>query len=158
MEIDPELLVYNHIEFFFSKDDLKSMMTIKPLSYEPWLDTLYDLYSTKPEEKDKSFHYNIRHTVQYQTILDKINTIEKITKSIDPYDGYTEKEKKKMILDQIKEIEDEYPKLYYYDEIYMYAHYIFNNIRNSGVLQMGGGITLEEFKQKIREKIKSMGL
>lgn len=158
MEIDPQLLVYKHIEFFFSKDDLKTMMTIKPLSYEPWLDTLYDLYSTKPEANDKSFHYNIRHTVQYQTILNNIKTIEEITKSIAPYDGYTEKEKKQKILDKITEIENEYPKLYYYDEIYMYAHYIFNNIRNSGVLQMGGGITLEEFKQKIREKIKSMGL
>ena len=158
MEIDTEVIVYNHIEFFFSKEDLKSMMTIKPLSYEPWLDTLYDSYSSKPDPKDKSFHYNIAHTVEYQTILDKIKTIENITKGISPHDSKTPEEKKKEILETINQIENEYPKLYYYDEIYMYAHYIFNNIRNSGVLQMGGGITLEEFKQKIREKIKSMGL
>ena len=155
MEINPELIVYNHIEFFFSKDDLKTMMTIKPLSYEPWLDTLYDLYSSKPN--DNSFHYNITHTVEYQKILEKIKEIEKITKGAEPYD-VSDAEKKKLILEQIKQIENEYPKLYYYDEIYMYAHYIFNNIRNSGVLQMGGGITLEEFKQQIREKIKRMDL
>lgn len=158
MEIDPELIVYNHIEFFFSKEDLKTMMTIKPLSYESWLDTLYDLYSSKPEPKDKSFHYNITHTVEYQTILGKIKYIEDITKGISPHNSKTQEEKKRDILETINQIEKEYPKLYYYDEIYMYAHYIFNNIRNSGVLQMGGGITLEEFKQKIRDKIKSMGL
>ncbi len=158
MEKEPELIVYNHIEFFFSKDDLKSMMTIKPLSYEPWLDTLYDLYASKPEPGDKTFHYNIRHTVEYQTILDKMKKIEKITKGIEPYEYHTTEQKKNDILQTINEIEKEYPKLRYYDETYMYAHYIFNNIRNSGVLQMGGGITLEEFKQKIREKIKRMGL
>jgi tRNA-dihydrouridine synthase len=151
--INPELIVYNHIEFFFSKEDLKSMMTIKPLSYEPWLDTLYDLYSAKPDEKDKSFHYNIKHTTQYANILKHITEIEKITNSIN-----TQEEKIQEIKDHIKEIEKEYPKLYYYDEIYMYAHYVFNNIRNSGVLQMGGGITLEEFKQHIREKIKLIEL
>jgi hypothetical protein len=151
--INPELIVYNHIEFFFSKEDLKTIMTIKPLSYEPWLDTLYDLYSAKPHEKDKSFHYNIKHTPQYANILKHLTEIEKITNGIK-----SNEEKKNEIKKHIKDIEKEYPKLYYYDEIYMYAHYVFNNIRNSGVLQMGGGITLEEFKQQIREKIKLIGL
>ena len=158
MELNPELTVYNHIEFFFSKDDLKSMMTIKPLSYEPWLDTLYDLYSSKSDKNDLSFHYNIKHTDAYVNILKQIDTIEKITKGFEPHNNKSDEQRKTEIKDCIKEIEKEYPKLYYYDEIYMYAHYIFNNIRNSGVLQMGGGITLEEFKQKIREKIKQMGL
>lgn len=151
--INPELIVYNHIEFFFSKEDLKSMMTIKPLSYEPWLDTLYDLYSAKPDKNDLSFHYNIKHTKEYAAILKHLEEIEKITNG-----NKSDNEKKNEIKDRIKEIEKEYPKLYYYDEIYMYAHYVFNNIRNSGVLQMGGGITLEEFKQQIREKIKLIGL
>lgn len=154
--INPELIVYNHIEFFFSKEDLKSMMTIKPLSYEPWLDTLYDLYSAKPDENDKSFHYNIKHTEQYANILKHLTQIEKITNGVNIQK--TEEEKKKEIKNCIIEIEKEYSKLYYYDEIYMYAHYVFNNIRNSGVLQMGGGITLEEFKQQIREKIKLIGI
>ena len=150
---NPELIVYNHIEFFFSKEDLKSMMTIKPLSYEPWLDTLYDLYSSEPDENDLSFHYNIKHTKEYKTIAENLKKIEDITNDVK-----TDEEKKNEIKNCIKEIEKEYPKLYYYDEIYMYAHYVFNNIRNSGVLQMGGGITLEEFKNQIREKIKLMGL
>lgn len=157
--IDPELLVYNHIEFFFSKDDLKSMMTIKPLSYEPWLDTLYDLYSAKPDKGDKTFHYNIKHTEEYARILKEFDKIEDIIKDskqehTNKNDDQKKNEQKNEIKECIKKIENEYPKLYYYDETYMYAHYIFNNIRNSGVLQMGGGITLEEFKQKIREKIK----
>jgi hypothetical protein len=158
VSINPELLLYNHMEFFFSKADLKTMMTIKPLSYEPWLDTLYDLYSTKPEKNDKSFHYNIKHTKEYETISNKLKEIEKITKGIDEHASKSDEIRKNEIKACIKEIESQYPKLYYYDEIYMYAHYIFNNIRNSGVLQMGGGITLEEFKEKIREKIKQLGL
>ena len=47
--------------------------------------------------------------------------------------------------------------LYYYEETYVYAHYVFNNIRKNIIesfKQLGGGnITLEEFKQKIRDKI-----
>jgi hypothetical protein len=154
--IDPELTVYNHIEFFFTKEDLKTMMTVKPLSYEPWLDTLYDLYSTKPDKNDTSFHYNIKHTDEYGRILEQLKKIEDITKGINEHATKSEEDKKKDIKECIKKIEEEYPKLYFYDEIYMYAHYIFNNIRTSGVLQLGGGITLEEFKQKIREKIKLM--
>jgi len=154
--INPELIVYNHIEFFFSKEDLKSMMTIKPLSYEPWLDTLYDLYTSQPDKNDLSFHYNIKHTKEYAIITDHLKKIEAIVNGVNIQKS--DEEKKNDIKNHIKEIEKEYPKLYYYDEIYMYAHYIFNNIRNSGVLQMGGAITLEEFKQQIREKIKLMGL
>jgi alpha-L-fucosidase len=151
-----ESIVYNYIEFFFSKDELKTMMKIKPLSYEPWLDTLYDLYSSKAE--DDSFDYNIKHTKEYERILKEYETIEDIIKGIKPqYLNKTDEQKKNDIKECIKKIESEYPKLYYYDETYMYAHYIFNNIRNSGVLQMGGGITLEEFKQRIREKIKLIG-
>ena len=99
---NPELIVYNHIEFFFSKEDLKSMMTIKPLSYEPWLDTLYDLYSAKPDENDKSFHYNIKHTEQYANILKHLTQIEKITNGVNIQK--TEEEKKKEIKNCIIEI------------------------------------------------------
>jgi len=161
MEIDPdpELIVYNHIEFFFTKEDLKSMMTIKPLAYESWLDTLYDMYSSKPSKGDKTFHYNLTHTDEYEEILKQLQKIEDITKGIkEEHKGKTDKEKKEEIKVCITKIEEQYPKLYFYHEIYMYAHYIFNNIRNSGVLQMGGGITLEEFKQIIRDKIKKLEL
>ena len=156
--IDPKNIVYKHIEFFFSKDDLKSMMTIKPLSYEPWLDTLYNVYSSKPEN-DGTFHYNIMHTPEYEKIQKLIKEIEDITKgNVPEYENKTDDDKKNKINQIFDEIKNETTKLYYYDEIYMYAHYVFNNIRKSGVIQLGGGISLEEFKQKIREKIRLMDL
>lgn len=143
-------MVYNHIEFFFSKDDLKSMMTIKPFSYESWLDSVYELYSKKPLD-DKTFHYNIMHTDAFETINKHIKKIETLSNNSN---------NKKEIEDLFKTIEEEYKNLYYYEETYVYAHYIFNNIRKNMLetfKQMGGGnITLEEFKQKIRDKIKNM--
>jgi len=145
-------ILYKHIEFFFSKDDLKTMMTIKPFSYESWLDSIYELYLKKPEDKT-IFHYNIMHTDAFNTIIEKIKEIKKIE---------NDSNKKEQINNLFKEIEEEYNKLYYYEETYMYAHYIFNNIRRNIIesklfKQVGGGnITLEEFKQKIRDKIKDI--
>jgi hypothetical protein len=152
--INPEIILYNYIEFFFSKNDLKQMMTVKPLSYEPWLEQLYTMYSSKPT--DDSFHYNIMHTETYENIMKLLKDIETITK-IDK-NIKTDDIKKIEITQKFIDIQREYINLYYYDEIYMYAHYVFNNIRSSGVLQMGGGITLEDFKKKIRDKIKLLGL
>jgi len=144
-------MLYNYIEFFFSKDDLKSMMNIKPFSYESWLDSVYDLYSKKPLDK-KTFHYNIMHTDAFETINKEIKEIEKLTIS-----NSLDKEK---INQSFKKIEEQYKHLYYYEETYVYAHYIFNNIRKNMLetfKQIGGGnITLEEFKQKIRDKIKDI--
>ena len=146
-------MVYNYIEFFFSKDDLKLMMTIKPFSYESWLDSVYDLYLKKPLPGDKTFHYNIMHTDAFKIINENINQIEKLSISNSPKD-------KKEIENLFKKIEEQYTHLYYYEETYVYAHYIFNNIRKNMLetfKQMGGGnITLEEFKKKIRDKIRDI--
>ena len=144
-------MVYKYIEFFFSKEDLKIMMTIKPFSYESWLDSIYELYSKKPED-DTIFHYNIMHTKEFEIINKCITKIEEFSKSNNP---------NKSEIDRLfKEIEEQYDKLYYYEETYLYAHYIFNNIRKNIIedyKQLGGGhITLDEFKQKIREKINQM--
>jgi hypothetical protein len=142
-------IVYNYIEFFFSKDELKSMMTIKPFSYDSWLDSIYELYSKKPLPQDNKFHYNIMHTKEFETINKNIKEIEKLSK-------LPNKDKNK-IDELFKDIEKQYSNLYYYEETYVYAHYIFNNIRKNIIesfTQIGGGhITLEEFKQKIRDKI-----
>ena len=147
-------IVYNYIEFFFSKDDLKSMMTIKPLSYENWLDSLYELYSTKPAKG--KFHYNLMHTDEFEFIQKKINEIKEKEKNANGLElSQTEKAD---IMRLFKEIEDKYAVLDYYDDIYVYAHYVFNTIRKSGIPLMGGGLSLDEFKNKIREKIRLMDL
>jgi hypothetical protein len=75
--MDAQNIMYNYIEFFFSKEDLKSMMTIKPFSYESWLDVLYETYKNKPINNN-IFHYNIMHTKSFDTINSKIKEIEKI--------------------------------------------------------------------------------
>jgi hypothetical protein len=130
-------------------------LNIKPFSYESWLDSVYDLYSKKPEEGDKNFHYNIMHTDAFDKINNNIKEIENLTISNDP-------DKKDKIKNLFQNIEEQYKNLYYYEETYIYAHYVFNNIRKNILdtfKQVGGGnITLEEFKQQIREKIKLMGL
>jgi len=50
--------------------------------------------------------------------------------------------------------------LYYYHEAYVYAHYKMEEYRNNSDLfeQTGGGtgMTLEQFKQKIRDKIMAL--
>lgn len=150
-------ILYKHIEFFFSKDDLNSMLVIKPMSYEPWLDKIYEMYSTKPT--DDRFHYNLMHTDEYRNIKDKLIKIKEISKN--SVNELTEQNKFKLE-ELFKSIEDSYEMLYYYDEIYLYAHYVFNNIRTSDVIKMeqsgGGQISLEEFKQKIRDKIKQLSI
>ena len=157
--MDPKDIVYNYIEFFFSKKDLHSMMTIKPLSYEMFMKHLYDLYSLKPELKEDEFHYNIMHTDEYKSIIEKLKFIHKKSEK---GEHLTNPVIKAEIDKKFLEIEELYKKLYYYDEIYVYAHYVFNNIRKITDLgiQRGGGRTLnlEQFKDKIREKIKLLDL
>ena len=148
-------MLYKYIEFFFSKDDLKTMMTIKPFSYESWLDSLYDLYSKKPED-ETIFHYNIMHTTEFEIINKYIKKIEELSNNQNESNESNKSEINKLF----KEIEDQYDNLYYYEETYLYAHYIFNNIRKNIIeeyKQLGGGhISLEDFKQKIRDKINNM--
>jgi hypothetical protein len=171
-------IIYKYIEFFFSKTDLHSMMTIKPLSYENWLQSISDMYSVNTHT-DKTFHYNIMHTEAYQEIIkslrkiDKLSTVEKSDKSgeikteagkIEETEATIKKNQNTIEL-EFENIKKNYSQLYYYDEIYVYAHYVFNNIRkipNLGI-QKGGGrkdrqLTLEEFKEIIREKIKMLDL
>lgn len=157
--VDIEDILYNYIEFFFSKHDLQTMMEIKALSYENWMKSVSSLYSIKPKNNDK-FHYNIMHTPEY-------TQIKKILKSISEiYKGDGEPDiKKKQAQEKIIEIENLYKNLYYYDDVYVFAHHVFNNIRqlpNFGIdIQKGGKggvLSLEEFKQIIREKIKLLDL
>ena len=171
-------IIYKYIEFFFSKTDLHSMMTIKPLSYENWLQSISDMYSVDPQMDKTKFHYNIMHTPVYQEIIQSLRKINDLS-TVDPPkagESKTEVEKlketetkiqknKSKIEHEFNSIKEKYSQLYYYDEIYVYAHYVFNNIRkipNLGI-QKGGGhkdkeLTLEEFKEIIREKIKMLDL
>jgi hypothetical protein len=149
--MNEEQIIYNYIEFFFSKDDLKSMMMIHSLDYESWLNTVDLLYSDN--EPINGFHYNIMRTDSYITIIKCIKEIkEKIKNGINNRD-------KDFIKNQIIIIEREYVNLYYYDQIYVYAHNIFNKLRSNGLKIQGGGeknMTLEDFKQIIRDKIKNI--
>jgi hypothetical protein len=193
MEITITDIVFNYIEFFFSKEDLKTMFKIKPLSQHVWLEAVHGLYSTDPNESksddEKVFHYNIMHTTAYKDIIECLENIKKIV--IDSAKAIaniptsapttptlaTDATSSIIATNKIKKEEDikkEYDKinilfndLYYYEETYVHAHYIFNDIRNTGMKLKGGGIknikdikdmTLEEFKDVIREKIRELGL
>jgi hypothetical protein len=161
-----EDVVFNYIEFFFSKEELNTMFKIKPLSHHVWLDAIDGMYSIDPNESsadETEFHYNIMHTTAYKDIIKELKSIKKII------DVPNKK------IDQIKrDIQPRYNKineilrgdeLYYYEQTYVYAHYIFSNIRNNGIKIKGGGIkhikdikdlSLEEFKELIKEKIKEL--
>jgi hypothetical protein len=147
------------------------MLQIRAYPYETWLENVHNLYSkdpninekgTRKDIKDQIFNYNIMHTIAYEKImkhLKDIKTISTGTKS--------DEEKKTEINLKFDEMNDLYKDLYYYDQIYVCAHYIFNTIRNNGINLKGtlyggsvyGGmneLTLEEFKEIIRNKIKSL--
>ena len=181
MKITISDVVFNYIEFFFSKEELLTMFKIKPLSHHVWLDAVHDLYSTDPNESksadEKVFHYNIMHTDAYKDIMEILKKIKKIAIKSSEFVSTTTDEKtianhKKKGIEDIKTEYDKIlkiciEKLHYYEETYVYAHYIFNNIRNNGIKIKGGGImnikdikdmSLEEFKDVIREKIKELGL
>jgi hypothetical protein len=139
-----EKILYNYIEFFLSKDDLYSMMEIQDLDFDSWVKSVNDLYfDSKP---NSGFHYNLKHSSGYHKIIEHLNQMKILVS----------KNKYKEIPALIKLIEDQYENLYYYDQIYVFAHHLFNNIRENEIKFGGGLITIEEFKQKIREKIKKL--
>lgn len=147
--MDAAEYLYKYIEFFFSKEDLESMMPPKPLSYDMWLSSVYDVYLDK-ESDPNVFHYNIKFTPAYKKIMEYVKKIKEIKDPIKHKDKIYEIKQK---------IEDEYKNLYYYQDIYVYAHYFFEDMKINKVFTMditGGGITLEQFKQKIRDKIKEL--
>jgi hypothetical protein len=155
-KFDIDNFLYEHIEFFFSTDDLKDMMDIQELSYENWQTTVVLLNETikpKPNEsnetnKDITFNYNIMTDVTYFQIKEILKTMKKDI----------QQKNKEEIKNKIIKIENLYDKLYYYDEVYVHAHFVFNNIRKlikegNPNVTMGGGMSLEDFKERIRQKI-----
>jgi hypothetical protein len=186
-----EDIVFNYIEFFFSKEELKTMFKIKPLSHHVWLEVLDGMYSSESNELNETnessetnksngsedsnsdetkFHYNIMHTDAYKNIMKLLQDIKNILIKSDESD-HSDRSKMKMqqdIKDIYKKIKEilESEDLHYYEETYVYAHHIFNNIRNNGIKIKGGGkymkdikdMSLEEFKDAIREKIKELEL
>lgn len=156
-----EDVVFNYIEFFFSKEELNTMFKIKPFPHHVWLDAVDRMYSIEPKDKTE-FHYNIMHTESYKGIMRHLEEIKKNITSNKP------KSETKRVIDaiyiKIKGILNN-DELYYYEQTYVYAHYIFNDIREKGIKLKGGGIkhmkdikdlSLEEFKELIKEKIKEL--
>jgi len=154
--MDNSDILYNYLEFFFTTDDLHDMIDIKSSSYKEWSESVLLLKEENPpNDYDTKFYYNIRWTSQYiriKRILDEMDIIIKNEK------GIRDVEIKQSIRDKILKIKELYIGLEYYEDIYVYAHHIFNSIRdeilNSVSLFSGGGITLEEFKEIIRQKVK----
>ena len=181
MEITISDVVFKYIEFFFSKEELLTMFKIKPLSYHVWLNAVHGLYSVDPNlskpANEKVFHYNIMHTSAYKDIIEILKKIKGIVNDSAKFATTTTDENaiSKNKTDGIDKIKVEYDQinklcikdLYYYEETYIYAHYVFNNIRNNGIKIKGGGLmnikdikdmSLEDFKDAIREKIKELDL
>jgi hypothetical protein len=145
-------ILYNHFEFFLSKEDIKILFPLKSLTYTEYLNSVSYMY----EEKDdtKKFQYNIRFTPSYIDITKLLTDIKNILKN----DVIPDVEKTK-IIENIKRIKYllKMSDLNFYSEEFVYAHYKMEEFRNNSKLfkqrQYGGGLTLEQFKQKIREKI-----
>ena len=147
--MDAAEYLYKYIEFFFSKEDLEIMLPPKSLSYEMWLSSIHDVYFDT-EKKSDEFHYNIKFSPSYKKIMNYADEIKNIREPM---------KNKEKIYELKKKIEDQYKNLYYYQDIYVYAHYFFESMKINNVFTMditGGGITLEHFKQKIRDKIKEL--
>jgi hypothetical protein len=157
-----EDVVFNYIEFFFSKEELNTMFKIKPLSHHVWLDAIDGMYSNEPN-KSEDFHYNIMHTTAYKDIMKELESIKKIINSPNKKIDQIKNDIKPKYVEINKILQGD--ELYYYEQTYVYAHYIFSNIRNNGIKIKGGGIkhmkdikdlSLEEFKELIKEKIKEL--
>jgi hypothetical protein len=183
METKLSEIVFKYFEFFFSKDDLNTMFKINPLSHHVWLDAVHSMYSIDPNDpnnpnksKDKeAFHYNIMHTPAYKEIMERLKKIKKIVidtaKANASATSTNENDRNALKTQQIKQEYDKinqlFDDLFYYEQTYVYAHYIFNNIRDSGMKIKGGEIkyiddiknmTLDEFKDAIRDKIRELEL
>jgi len=157
--MDNSDILYNYLEFFFTPDDLRDMIDIKSSSYKEWSETVLLLKEEKPSDYDTKFYYNIRWTPQYIKIKRILNEIHTISKN---ESGSRDLTIKQQIRDKILKIKELYIDLEYYEDIYVYAHHIFNSIRDDilkGIsLLKGGGITLEEFKKLIRQKVKLINI
>ena len=160
-----EDVVFNYIEFFFSKEELNAMFKIKPLSHHVWLDAIGGMYSNEPTVDETEFHYNIMHTTAYKDIMKHLVKIKKIINVPNKKIDQIKREIEPIYVEINKILQGD--ELYYYEQTYVYAHYIFSNIRNNGIKIKGGGIkhmkdikdlSLEEFKELIKEKIKELEL
>lgn len=151
-----DTFIYENIEFFFSTTDLNKMMKIHKSSYEDWSTIVVLLKETDAKNhKDESkvnpdFNYNIMTDETYigiNSIL--VSMREDIINN-----------NKQLLTDKINKIVSLYDDLYYYQEVYVHAHFVFNKIRKLIKEEIIGGttgttgISLEDFKEIIRQKIK----
>jgi len=163
-------IIYNNLEFFFSEEDLNSIFKKELISYEMFLNMIHDLDNPKEKEKeneetkneDKPNVFNIMHDPTFLNIKVMIGNIEQ---QLNVIPDIEEAIQDGTVDSLFNDIEKKYSELKYYNEIYVYSHYIFNTIRdNNSILSeinkkiTGGGISLEDFKEIIRNHIKSMNL
>ena len=138
------------LNFFFSETDLKHLMPIEPLSYDDWASLAVTVKETKEDANNK---YNIMLDESFLQIKKHLIDIKSILTG-----PKTAEEKKDLIKLKIAEIEQLYEKLHYYKEVYVHAHFMFNRLRKileqEQSMFMGGGMSLNEFKERIRQKIK----
>jgi hypothetical protein len=165
-EVEVVNILYKHFEFFLSKEDIRTLFPLENnLTYTEYLNNIAFMYEKKNE--DKVFQYNIRFVPIYIEIKEKLKAIKKILQTEIKSESEQKQNEKniKELHEQLKKlIKDSktHTDLYFYQEEYIYAHHKMNEFRNNSDafdfendLLYGGGITLtlEQFKQKIRDKI-----
>jgi hypothetical protein len=164
-EIEVLNILYKHFEFFLSKEDIRILFPLKNnLTYTEYLNNAAFIYET---QNNAVFQYNIRFVPIYIEIKDKLQAIKKILYAeIKTQEQQRENERKiKMLNEELKKLikqSQSHNDLYFYQEEYVYAHHKMNEFRKNETVfedllesreQTGGGITLEQFKQIIRDKI-----
>jgi hypothetical protein len=151
-------IIYDHIEFFFSKETLHSIVGIDNLSYDDWARSVMLLKTDeetesyqKLNENDKQFVYNIQLNENFLKIK---KIVEEIEKQIEAEPDITKINIDSKVIEMKKLTEE----LEFYDEIYLSANRVFNKIRqhihDSYPSYVGGGLSLEDFKEMIRQKVK----
>lgn len=172
-------IFYKNFEFFLSKEDIRILFPLENnLTYTEYLNNVAFLYEAQKNE----FQYNIRFVPIYIEIKEKLKQINnlrikmsKINQDSSQYasqsDSQTaaqsaaqtaaQNQEMTKLIGQFQTLIEEvrtHNDLYFYQEEYVYAHHKMNEFRNNSdafedIIQSGGGITLEQFKQKIRDKI-----
>jgi hypothetical protein len=160
-EIEVLDILYKHFEFFLSKEDIRNLFPLENnLTYTEYLNNVAKIYETPKED---IFQYNIKFVPIYIEIKEKLKAIKKIVETeIKSQSEHTEnenslKELNKQLTQLIKDSQN-HTDLYFYQEEYVYAHHKMNEFRNNPdafekLFHGGGNLTLEQFKQKIRDKI-----
>jgi hypothetical protein len=148
-------ILYKNFEFFLSKEDIRILFPLENnLTYTEYFNNIAFMY----EKQTNGFQYNIRFVPIYIELKEKIKEIKKLQIIMKKSPVSSQIQKMNELNVQLKKLIDDletHNDLYFYQEEYVYAHHKMNEFRNnSDAFEMyGGAMTLEQFKQKIRDKI-----